>query len=197
MSDTINGLVMRLRRIADKESKVWESKVVDRSVLIEAANEVENLEKQLAERDAALARCVEALQKASYALFQIKRMVPEAIKEHAIKDSDAACEVLNSLPTSAQATAKVLAAARWVPCDEQMPDLIGRDDIHVPGGAPATLYSERVLVFDGIVRIDNLVQAEGSPETRTFYLGSRKLPVTHWMPLPEPPEAVREEQETK
>lgn len=77
----------------------------------------------------------------------------------------------------------------WILCSERLPSLTKRDDSPVPGGAPATLYSTRVLVFDGTIRIDNLIQAEGFPETQTFYVGTRKK-VTHWMPLPEPPKVT-------
>ena len=74
----------------------------------------------------------------------------------------------------------------WISVKERLPELTGRDDSHVPGDAPATLYSDRVLVFDGTVRIDNLIQAEGDPGTTTFYVGTDE-PITYWMPLPSPP----------
>ena len=61
-----------------------------------------NLEKQLAERDAALARCVEALWSAN-----------ESLWNNALNDAARKLEqVIASLPASAQATAKVLAAAK-------------------------------------------------------------------------------------
>ena len=61
------------------------------------------LEKQLAERDAALARCVEALWSAN-----------ESLWNNALNDAARKLEkVIASLPTSAQATAKVLAECRW------------------------------------------------------------------------------------
>ena len=63
---------------------------------------LDDLEKQLAERDAALARCVEELEAA--ALFCSERGHDKAAN-HLYK-------MVASLPTSAQATAKVLAAAR-------------------------------------------------------------------------------------
>ena len=72
-----------------------------------------DLEKQLAERDAALARCVEALNDAAYAIFQIKRLTPESVVQFSIEAHGKACEVLNSIPASAQATAKVLSECRW------------------------------------------------------------------------------------
>lgn len=83
-----------------------------------------------------------------------------------------------------------LMKTNWVPVSERLPEFVRRDDSYAPGRglgpAPASLYSERVLVFDGTVRIDNLVQSEGLPETKTFYIGSKKT-ITHWMPLPQPP----------
>jgi hypothetical protein len=75
---------------------------------------------------------------------------------------------------------------RWISVKDRLPELKYRDDSKVPGGAAATLYSESIMVFDGRIRIDHFIQAEGVEGTGTFYVGSRK-PVTHWMPLPTPP----------
>lgn len=63
---------------------------------------IANLEKKLAERDAALARCVEALRE-----LRGVAHTPGGITLAAVID-----DTLAFLPASAQATAKVLAAAR-------------------------------------------------------------------------------------
>ena len=41
----------------------------------------------------------EALDRAAYALFQAKRLAPEAVREHCAKAHEAACKVLDEIPT--------------------------------------------------------------------------------------------------
>lgn len=80
-----------------------------------AKQRITEIEKQLAERDEALARCVEALKAAEAAIMD--EVCASSGEDHPVinahaKIAEKARKVLASLPTYAQATAKVLAAAR-------------------------------------------------------------------------------------
>ena len=104
MSDFVVGKIQQLldgkqdKRIAELEADLL-SAISWRDGF---QKEKEILEKQLAERDAALARCVEELE--AVASFCSERGHDKA--------ADHLYKMVASLPASAQATAKVLAAAR-------------------------------------------------------------------------------------
>ena len=77
------------------------------------AIQIADLEKQLAERDAALARCVEAVKDAYASGYgKAHNDTVEGFYSPEQSADDYMDEVATSLPASAQATAKVLAAAR-------------------------------------------------------------------------------------
>ena len=93
------------------------------------------LRQQLAERDAALARCVEALWSAN-----------ESLWNNALNDAARKLEkVIASLPTSAQATAKVLETCRWVR------DVVATDDVWDTG------CGEMFVLNDGTPKKNGMV----------------------------------------
>ena len=135
-----------------------------------------DLEKQLAERDAALARCVEALRE-----LRGVAHTPGGITLAAVID-----DTLAFLPASAQATAKV---QQWRPIET------------APKDGTEIILSREARVTSGL-----WFDMGGDDEGAEGWSGwvsqdggfSEEHPPTNWMPLPEPPtEAIREEKETK
>ena len=145
-----------------------------------------DLEKQLAERDAALARCVGAF-----------RMLHDEMADyiflnnlgdpHKNQSMRMARDALASLPASAQATANV---QQWQPIETAPKD----DNKHVLlfGDGPAI----RECCYVGYLSPAR-VNDSGIDEWKEMASGYVMRP-TNWMPLPEPPtEAIREEKEGK
>ena len=132
---------------------------------------LDDLEKQLAERDAALARCVEELEAA--ALFCSERGHDKAAN-HLYK-------MVASLPTSAQATAKV---QQWQPIETAPKD-----------GTNILLVNRAGNVATGLWQGNGEYEGwwlRGGNRPNTFF--NHHYGPSYWMPLPEPPtEAIREE----
>lgn len=63
---------------------------------------------------------------------------------------------------------------RWIPVEERLPDEPMEYIVMISGGAAST-----TLLFDGKLWFE-----EDEDECRTYY------PVTHWIPLPQPPKEV-------
>lgn len=146
-----------------------------------------DLEKQLAERDAALARCVEALTSASKILWNYVGSGTQVEAGVVVATAIRADESLASLPASAQATTKV---QQWQPIETAPKD----DNKHVLlfGDGPAI----RECCYVGYLSPAR-VNDSGIDEWKEMASGYVMRP-THWMPLPEPPtEAIREEKEGK
>ena len=150
------------------------------SKLEECADHIEKLEKQLAERDAALARCVEALSVAEQEIFQLSG---EDIENEII--NSVIRPLVSSLPASAQATAKV---QQWQPIETAPKD-----------GTNILLVNRAGNVATGLWQGNGEYEGwwlRGGNRPNTFF--NHHYGPSYWMPLPEPPtEAIREEQEGK
>ena len=134
---------------------------------------IANLEKQLAERDAALARCVDELEDcAAFCRENGNFLASEHIKE-----------LLASLHASAQATAKV---QQWQPIETAPKD-----------GTNILLVNRIGNVATGLWQGNGECEGwwlRGGNRPNTFF--NHHYGPSYWMPLPElPTEAIREEKE--
>ena len=123
-----------------------------------------DLQKQLAERDAALARCVEALRE-----LRGVAHTPGGITLAAVID-----DTLAFLPASAQATAKV---QQWRPIETAPKD-----------GAMFIAYQNGSVYECRWVEYPPDLDHRGSAGFLDMTNDGIEYP-THWMPLPEPPKA--------
>ena len=153
-----------------------------------------DLEKQLAERDAALARCVGAF-----------RMLHDEMADyiflnnlgdpHKNQSMRMARDALASLPASAQATANV---QQWQPIEtaprNSSPVLVANKNSCGEWRVRSAWWR---LPYEG-APMDRCSWCYGSANEILLDKSVHGIGATHWMPLPEPPtEAIREEKETK
>ena len=148
-------------------------------------SELARLRREISERDAALARCVESI-KTAMSFIRLHHWNDNA-PGRGVWDLDAAGSAYDSLkgatsiPTSAQATAKV---QQWQPIET----------------APKEMNKHFLLFGDG-PRIEDCAYVGyltylWGPLEWLETTGRYVMKPTYWMPLPEPPtEAIREEKE--
>ncbi len=65
----------------------------------------------------------------------------------------------------------------WIPCSERMPD-----------------EGEYVLVYTDVLKCIYIGTKSNKPDSHVFISANHgyRLNCTHWMPLPEPPEQIKE-----